>query len=164
MKIITERLELVPLTSSQLRLWIENIFTLETEINCQYKAEPMKGIFLEIVKKQLATTEKDKDNYLWHSFWFLIRKSGRVVVGLADFKNIPNENGEVEIGYGLGKEFECNGYMTEAVKEMCDWALKQNEISTVIAETDFDGFASHRILERCGFKKYQQGETIWWRL
>ncbi|WP_154696612.1 GNAT family N-acetyltransferase, partial [Clostridium botulinum] len=99
-----------------------------------------------------------------HSFFFLIRKEDRVVVGSADFKNIPNEKGEVEIGYGLGKEFEHNGYMTEAVKAMCKWALKQKGVRNVIAETDLAGFASQRILECCGFKKYKQEETIWWRL
>jgi len=152
------------LASSQLRLWIENIFILEKEINCKYKAEPMEGVFLKIVKKQLAATEKDKTNYFWHSFWFLIRKDDRTVVGSADFKGIPNEKGEVEIGYGLGKEFEHKGYMTESVKALCDWALKQEKVSHIIAETDLNGFASQRILERCGFVKNKQEDTIWWIL
>ena len=91
--------------------------------------------------------------------FFLIHKDDRVVVGSADFKDIPNENGEVEIGYGLGKEFERNGYMTEAVKAMCEWALKQNGVTSVIAETDLEGLASQKILERCGFKKDKRGEN-----
>ena len=33
-------------------------------------------------------------------------KTDRIVVGSADFKGLPNAQGEVEIGYGLGKEFE----------------------------------------------------------
>ncbi|MEY8298927.1 MAG: GNAT family N-acetyltransferase [Emergencia timonensis] len=49
----------------------------------------------------------------------MVRKSDRVVIGSADFKDIPNEAQEVEIGYGLGKDFEHNGYMTEAVQAMC---------------------------------------------
>jgi len=79
-------------------------------------------------------------------------------------EDIPNENGEVEIGYGLGKEFEHNGYMTEAVKAMCEWALKQNCVINVIAETELEGLASQKILERCGFKKDKEGETLWWSL
>ncbi|RXI42134.1 N-acetyltransferase [Clostridium tetani] len=164
MMIQTERLELIPLTLNQLKLWSEDIPKLEKELDCYYKAEEMKGFFLEIVKGQYEITRKDPNNYLWHSFFFLIRKEDRVVVGSADFKDVPNENGEVEIGYGLGKEFEHNGYMTEAVKAMCEWALKQNGVTSVIAETDLDGFASQRILERCGFKNYKQEESIWWRL
>lgn len=126
MLIQTERLELVPLTVEQLKLWTENISELEKELNCSYKAEPMEGFFLEIVKGQLAITQKDPENYVWHSFWFMIRKSDRTVIGSADFKDIPDENKKVEIGYGLGKEFEHNGYMTETVQAMCDWAMQQD--------------------------------------
>lgn len=164
MIIQTERLELIPLNPHHLKLWIEDVAALEKELNCTYKAEPMVGFFLEIVKSQYEITLKDRDNYLWHSFFFLVRKKDRIVVGSADFKDIANANGEVEIGYGLGKEFEHNGYMTEATKAMCEWALKQNDVSSVIAETDLDGIASHKILERCGFKKDKEGETLWWRL
>ncbi|MHB9943403.1 GNAT family N-acetyltransferase [Clostridium sporogenes] len=164
MLIQTERLELIPLTLNQLKLWIEDISQLEKELDCSYKAESMEGFFLEVVKGQYEITQKDPNNYLWHSFFFLVRKDDRVVVGSADFKDIPNENGEVEIGYGLGKEFEHNGYMTEAVKSMCGWALKQNGVTSVIAETDLEGLASQKILKRCGFKKDKEEETLWWRL
>ncbi|WP_353095520.1 hypothetical protein [Tissierella praeacuta] len=101
MKIETERLELIPLNLSQLKSWIEDISSLEKELNVTYRAEPMEGIFLEIVRGQLITTQKDPKNFVWHSFWFLIRKSDRKVVGSADFKDVPNSNREVEIGYGL---------------------------------------------------------------
>lgn len=160
----TERLEITLLTPSQLKLWIEDIPALNKELNCTYKAEPMEGFFLEIVKKQLRKAQTDPTNYLFYSFFFLIRKTDRVVVGSADFKNLPNKNGEVEIGYGLGKTFEHNGYMTEAVKAICEFAVMQSNVFNVIAETEAEGFASQRILERCGFKKYKQAETIWWRL
>ncbi len=160
----TERLVLHPLTASQLKLWIEDISALEKELNCFYKAEAMEGLFLEIVKGQLKLTESDSSNYLWHSFWFLIRKSDRVVVGSADFKDTPSAAGEVEIGYGLGKAFEHNGYMTEAVQAMCRWAREQEGVSHVIAKTELDGFASQRILQKCGFTETKCGETVWWSL
>jgi RimJ/RimL family protein N-acetyltransferase len=160
----TDRLYLIPLTANQLKLWIEDIPTLEKELNCTYCAEPMEGIFLDIVKEQFEITVEDETNYLYHSFWFLVRKIDRIVVGSADFKGLPNMDGEVEIGYGLGKEFEHNGYMTEAVKAMCQWAMKQGKIKYIIAETDIDGIPSQRILERCGFKQYKQGDTLWWKL
>ncbi|MDF2858366.1 MAG: acetyltransferase [Neobacillus sp.] len=164
MKIETERLELVPLLPWQLKLLVEDITSLEEELSSTYMAEPLVGFFLDIVRGQLKITEMDSENYLWHSFWLLIRKNDRVIVGSADFKDIPNNNGEVKIGYGLGREFEHNGFMTEAVKIMCDWAFNQAGVTSVIAETDSNGFASQRILKRCGFEMYRQGETLWWRL
>ena len=160
----TERLELYPLTPQQLKLWIQDIPALEKELNCSYEAEPLEGFFLDIVKGQLKITENDSVNYVWHSFWLLIRKTDRVVVGSADFKNIPNANKEVEIGYGLGKEFEHMGYMTEAVQAMCKWAMQQANVSHVIAETDLDGFASQCILQRCGFTELKRDQTVWWIL
>jgi ribosomal-protein-alanine N-acetyltransferase len=160
----TDRLYLIPLTANQLKLWIEDIPILEKELNCTYRAEPMEGIFLGIVKRQYKITVEDETNYLYHSFWFLIRKADRIVVGSADFKGLPNMDGEVEIGYGLGEEFEHNGYMTEAVKAMCQWAMKQEKIKYIIAETDIDGIPSQKILRRCGFKQYKQGDTLWWKL
>lgn len=158
----TERLELVPLLPYQLQLWIEDISTLEQDLKCFYRAEPIKGFLLKIVKGQLEKTKRDPTNYFWHSFWFLIRKTDRVVVDSADFKNIPNSKQEVEIGYGLGKEFEHNGYMTEAVRAICKWALKQNNVSYIIAETDINGYASQHILQNCGFIEKKSNGTIWW--
>lgn len=164
MIIQTDRLEMVLLMPEQLRLWVEDISALERELDCAYRAEPLDGFFGKIVKGQLEIVGRDAANYLWHSFFFLIRKEDRVVVGTADFKGIPNEDGAVEIGYGLGKAYEHHGYMTEAVRALCEFAFKQDLVSSVIAETDLDGFASQKILECCGFKAYRVDETVWWRL
>lgn len=160
----TKRLELVPLLPYQLRRWAEDLPALEQDQKCTYRAEPLEGLFLTIVKGQLEITEKNPDDYLWHSFWLLIRKTDRIVVGSADFKGIPDARQEVEIGYGLGKEFEHRGYMTEAVEALCQWALTQENVSHIIAETDIDSLASQRILQRCGFTEIKCEETTWWRL
>ncbi len=164
MTVETNRLTLVPLTAQQLKLWIENIAALEKELACSYDAEPLTDVFLEIVKGQLTITENDELNYLFHGFWLIIRKEDRVVVGSADFKALPDANGEVEIGYGLGKKHEHHGYMTEAVQAMCNWAMSQKAITHVIAETENDNIPSQNILTRCGFTQYKQADTLWWRL
>ena len=164
MKINTERLELVALDARQMSLWLGDLIQLEKELNCTYKAEVLEGDFLRIVEGQAKLTEENAAEYYWHSFWFMIRKGDRTVVGSADFKKGPNEKGEVEIGYGLGKEFEHNGYMTEAVKAMCDWAKHQPKVNSVIAETLLDNQPSQNVLTRCGFKETSRAESVWWRI
>ena len=159
----TERLCLIPLTAGQLRLWLEDVQTLENELNCTYRAEPLEGLFKNIVSGQLDKTGNDADNYLFHSFWFIVRKTDRVVVGSCDFKDVPNENGEVEIGYGLGKEYEGAGYMTEAIKAFCEWAMARKEISQVVAETETNNPKSENVLKRAGFTLYEQNDSKWWR-
>lgn len=164
MKIETERLNIIALTPEQLKLWTHNITALEKELLCSYKAEPMEGLFREIVCGQAEKAQKDPWNYLWHTFWFILRKSDNCVVGSIDFKDVPNGDGEAEIGYGLGRDFEHNGYMTETVQAFCDWALRQDGVNHIIAETDVDGISSQKILVRCGLKEYTRNDTAWWRL
>ena len=164
MKLETQRLLLVPLDARQLRLWIENISELERELGCSYRAEPLTGEFLNIVQGQLEIVERNETNALFHTFWQIVRKEDGVVVGSADFKNGPDQNGEVEIGYGLGDEHRGHGYMTEAVAAMCRWVLAQPGIAHVIAETERDNLPSQRVLERCGFTQYWKGNTLWWKL
>lgn len=131
MTIETKRLLLCPLSARQMRLWLSDLPALEREWDCHYEGEPVEGTFREIVQQQWKITSMDERNYLFHSFWLLLRKADRTVVGAADFKAPPNARGEVEIGYGLGGAHERRGYMTEAVDALCDWALQREDVESV---------------------------------
>lgn len=164
MKIDTARLEIRLLTAEQLALWLHDLPRLEQELDCRYGAEPLAGDFRTIVEMQHAATAADPANPQWHSFWFIVRKTDRRVVGSAIFKDLPDPEGNVEIGYGLGKDFEHNGYMSEAVEALCGWALQQAGVRHITAETDADGFASQRLLQKCGFREHSRAKTCWWIL
>lgn len=43
-----------------------------------------------------------------------------------------------EIGYGINGEFKNRGYCTEAIEALVHWALKQDGVISVTAETDTD--------------------------
>ena len=45
------------------------------------------------------------------------------------------------------------GYMTEVVKKIVDWALKQQEIYRVWSVCDVDNVASARVMEKAGMKR-----------
>ena len=47
---------------------------------------------------------------------------------------------------------------------MCRWAISQDNVRHVTAETDLDGLASQKLLQRCGFTEWKRGETLWWIL
>lgn len=160
----TERLELIPLDERQLGLWCHDMPELERELGCSYRAELLEGPFLVIVEGQLDTMKRDFDNYLWHTFWLLKDKGSDIIVGAACFKGAPNQERTVEIGYAIGDDFRKRGYITEAVRAMCAWALRQPNVDEVIAETDLWNSDSHDVLVRCGFEKFDDGETNWWRL
>lgn len=159
----TQRLELIPLTADRLRRWLDDLPRLEAELNCIYRGESLTDGFRDVVAGQLEIVSAHPADYLWTSFWLIVRKSDRSVIGSADFKRPPDGRGEVELGYGLAPAFERNGYMTETVQTMTAWALAQPGVRAVTAETERYNLASQHILERCGFTLYEQGETLWWR-
>ena len=138
---------------------------LERELGRPYRGVPLAGSDLEDARRQLGEAEKNPARYPYHTAWFLVEKKLGLVVGTAHFRGAPDSSGEVEIRYSMGKPHRGRGYMTEAVEAICCWALAQPEVAHITAETDFMmGRASLRILERLGFQKYREEETVWWRL
>ena len=71
-------------------------------------------------------------------------------IGDLCFKGL-NEDGSVEIGYGITEENQGKGYATEAVEAVIAWALNQSGVRQVEAETERDNKKSQRVLEKCGF-------------
>ena len=90
-------------------------------------------------------------NRIWHAVWYMeLKNSPGRVIGDLSFKGLAPD-GVVEIGYGLREGFCGSGYMTEAVKVVCAWALTQPGVTRVEAETEPDNTASQRVLARAGF-------------
>lgn len=160
----TRRLTLIPLDARRLELWYRDTAALEAELGCVYDAEPPEGPFLVIIKEQLKIIKKNRGSWLWNTFWLLLDREGAVIVGAACFKGVSG--GEAEIGYAAGENHRKKGYITEAVRAMCEWALDQPGIVAITAETETWNSDSHRALARCGFERYDGGtvDTFWWRL
>ena len=72
------------------------------------------------------------DQWEWYTIWIIERKDGARVGDLC-FKG-RNDDGSVEIGYGISTAYQGRGYATEAVDAMVS-----------------DNRASQRVLEKCGF-------------
>ena len=89
------------------------------------------------------------EQWEWYGTWMIERKDG-THIGELCFKG-RGDDGAVEIGYGISPEHWKQGYATEAVRAMTAWALSQNGVSCVTAETDDDNIASRRVLEKSGF-------------
>ena len=93
----------------------------------------------------------EPENRIWFAPWLMeLKDRPGVVVGDFGFKGI-SPDGMVEVGYGLREGFCGNGYMTEAVKVVSQWALSQPRVSRVEAETEADNSSSQKVLAACGF-------------
>jgi len=136
MKIETERLLLYPISNEEMKIIIEQ------------EADPeMKQAYSEMLQGCID----DSKNRVWYAIWLMeLKESQGTIVGDFCFKGIEPD-GMVEIGYGLRSGFCKKGYMAEAVKAASKWALNQDGVTRVEAETDPDNLASQKVLDRVGY-------------
>lgn len=157
MKLITKRLTVMSLTPEQMMMYMRNVHDLEKELTLVYHAEPVEGEFRDIVRKRARFCEDDEDNYLWYTFW--IFHLDREMIGSARFNGLPDNDGMVELMFGINRDFMNAGYTTEAVNKLVDWAFRQEGVKHISAETDKGNLAAQRVLEKCGFEKYKATEN-----
>lgn len=134
----------IELETERLRLYIASRVEME-QIIARQTDEELRKAYQEMLDGYLAHPEQGE----WYAIWMVTRRDG-VQVGDLCFKGL-NEDSSVEIGYGINDEFQGQGYATEAVIAAVDWALKQNGVSRVEAETEPNNAASQRVLAKCGF-------------
>ena len=136
MRVETERMYLYPLSDEEMRLVIEK------------ESDPeMKQAYTEMLEGSLSNPDKRICYAIWN---MELKDEAEIIVGDFCFKGLGND-GVIEIGYGLKEEYRHHGYMTEAVKAITEWALSQESVKQVAAETDVENSASQKVLFRSGF-------------
>ncbi len=59
----------------------------------------------------------------WITYWLIRVPPEGFGAGLIGFKGLPDQNGVVEVGYGIDPEFRNFGYTTEALGGLIQWAF-----------------------------------------
>ena len=136
MRVETERMYLYPLSDEEMRLVIEK------------ESDPeMKQAYTEMLEGCLSNPDKR----IWYAIWNMeLKDDPEIIAGDFCFKGL-GDDGVVEIGYGLKEEYRHHGYMTEAVIAITEWALSQDGVKQVEAETDAKNIDSQKVLFQSGF-------------
>lgn len=135
LEIKTKRLTLRPMSDGEIEALMERID--DDDLRAAY------GEMLNVCKR-------DPENRVWYAPWKMTLKDSQESVGDICFKG-PVKNHSVEIGYGVLPEHESNGYASEALQAVTQWAFSQKDVVFVEAETATDNRASQHVLEKCGF-------------
>lgn len=130
----TKRLRLYPASQKQMEEFIET-----------QTVDVLKAAYTEMLNGCLAKPEQ----WEWYAIWMIELKNG-THIGELCFKGLSSE-GIAEIGYGINDEYQGQGYASEAVKAVSEWAFQQPDVTALEAETDDENIASKRVLEKCGF-------------
>jgi RimJ/RimL family protein N-acetyltransferase len=151
-QITTSRLDLLPLTPLQLQQYLEHPEFLEQGLGFPVSRAILTETVQRAIRMKLAKMEKaEATKWVWYTYWLILVRAVPFGAGLAGFKGVPDQNGEVEIGYGIDPGYEGQGYMTETVRAMIRWAFEEPSCRAVIApNTQKWNLGSQRVLLKSG--------------
>jgi RimJ/RimL family protein N-acetyltransferase len=93
----------------------------------------------------------------------IVRRADGSVIGACGFLGPPDETGAVSVGFGLAESARGQGYATEALKGLLDWASGQEGLTCVLADTSRANVASQRAMQRAGMHCVgEDGELLYY--
>lgn len=136
MEFPTPNVTLIPKTREQVLAHLD-------EMSVEHRAE-VSPIWLARVR---SMTTPDP----WTLGFSVFDPALNVVVGGCGFKGPPDQDGVVEIAYGIESAHQGKGYATEAAQAMVAFAFRDPHVRTVIAHTLSAERASARVLTKSHF-------------
>ena len=164
MKLTTARCHIYHLTRAQFQQFIDTPSVLWDQLGVvgEREHEPW---FREILLQSLRTLDELGFPAWWLTNWSIVEIADKTVIGGITFKGPPNQAGEVEIGYGIADAYRNNGYMTECLQALVRWALEQDGVTAVTAETAKENLPSEVVLRNNGFEHVRDTEEFrYWRI
>jgi [ribosomal protein S5]-alanine N-acetyltransferase len=159
MPIDTVRLQLMPFAPAHLLALIEGT---EPFAECfgLPAAEGVREFFVsaDVSPAWLAQLRTSATPDPWLHGYAVVDRESRSVVGSVGFKGPPDEEGMVEIGYGIVPGFQGRGYATEAAEAVVALAFGDGRVTRVRAHTLPTPNASTRVLAKCGFQRLGEVE------
>ena len=119
LEIKTKRMTLRPMSDGEIEALMERI-----------DSDDLRAAYGEM----LDGCKRNPENRIWYAPWKMVLADSQESVGDLCFKG-PVKNHSVEIGYGVLSEHESNGYASEALQAMTQWAFSQKDVVFVEAET-----------------------------
>ena len=104
---------------------------------------------------QVSRTEAEKmfEGPHEEKSFIIERKDGSKIGFIGHFYVLHVAGKQLEIGYSLVPSERGKGYGTEATQIMVDYLFLSKDTKRVQAQTDPRNVASHKVLEKVGFKK-----------
>jgi ribosomal-protein-alanine N-acetyltransferase len=149
----TQRLELLPLSGDAIdALMAGDRGRLRSLTNAQFQVPvappPYMADSLPVVRDRLRASP---DEARWWN-WLVVRQDSREAVGAVAFGGKPDSAGAVLVGYAMYPSREGNGYATEAVRAMVDWAFNQPGVQIVRALAPVWNTPAVHVAEKVGMR------------
>jgi RimJ/RimL family protein N-acetyltransferase len=87
-----------------------------------------------------------------------VLKKGMEIIGSAGFHNLPDENGMIEIGFGVDPTFQNKGYGKQLLYGMWNWVVNEPGVQTLRYTVSPSNLISQQIIQKLEF--HLVGEQI----
>ncbi len=122
-------------------------------------SERFKSDFPQTLRENLNPTlsslfvlEKAKQFTTGEEFLFTIKEAEhRTIIGLIYVKELIKREGQAEIAYCIGYEYEGQGITTTFLNTVISWAFKNLSLHTLQIIAHKGNFSSVRVAEKLGF-------------
>jgi [ribosomal protein S5]-alanine N-acetyltransferase len=150
----TSHLTLQPYLPEQLLALIDGVAKFEESMEMR-SGDGLRDFFVseEVSPHWLALLRMSSAADPWIFGFAVIHDDDRRVIGGASFKGPPDEEGVVEIAYGIVPAYQNRGYATEAASALVGFARERVDVRTIRAHTLPEPNASTHVLTKCGFQQ-----------
>jgi RimJ/RimL family protein N-acetyltransferase len=73
------------------------------------------------------------------------------IIGSAGFHNLPDQNGMIEIGFGIDAAFQNKGYGKQLLHGMWNWVVKEPRVKTLRYTVSPSNLISKQIIQKLEF-------------
>jgi ribosomal-protein-alanine N-acetyltransferase len=153
--IVTDRLELIPATIDLTRAALDSERALGSSLGAFVPPTwPPELLDRPSLKFTLVRLREGPEQAGWWLHFVILTEgeTGRTLIGSAGYKGPPSADGMVEVGYGIVRDHQRQGYASEAVRGLVAHALALPTVRRVIAETLPELIPSIGVLRKCGFR------------
>ena len=161
MKIITNRTILFPIDTEIMNAISNGTFNRFSEYyhNDEWPENDLKEAF-PVFEKLLEENGNDGFN-----LWLIIEKETNLIIGSAGYIGKPDQEGNIETGFGIIPSRREKGFCNESVKALLEWGLRQDEVNGIIARCDKSNIASRKTIVKLGFEYLgEKDDLLTWKL
>jgi RimJ/RimL family protein N-acetyltransferase len=163
----TERLKLIPLDLYHLRLLRQSRALMEKSLGLEPSAMAVDDFtrreIAQALETWIAQVSNYESEYQWCTVWEIVLKDENFSIGGIGLTGPPDSIGETMVGYNIDGNYQNQGFASEALAGLTEWAFRHPRMRRLLAETPQDHFASHRVLSKNGFVKTgrRPGTFMW---
>lgn len=108
---------------------------------------------IDSTRKYISDSVKQREEDKSYSFGICLKDNGKLVGDISIFHIFRGSLQKCLIGYSLDKQYNGNGYTTEAVSLIVEFAFNELHLHRVEAGVMLSNIGSMRVLEKSGFHR-----------